>query len=351
MKTLFSVALLLLLASNTSFASEGQDRGGGDLCEKRIQDIRNDIASWIAKGGHNGLSLSNLAPAEYASLMLQAIGSTKISCVSPGDKGYPVQVNSTPKECRFDKKGVSAVITCDKSKFEGRSESDQYTLIHHEYAGISQLEKPDGDISNYWISRQISGYLADVVIKKLVVKDAHKANAPSVDLPFPSAADGWVLQPGDNRERSLILSDAIRKMKFKNCLIKNLAGENESLPNFRFVSKQGGDLDSYAFVADPTKWNGGATSWDYYVFFNRNLMQMQTVFLGTFSYQGAERNRPDASHSDYLSYIIQFDPTLKSVISVRLELLEIYKENSGTLFEPRELLKKRITRAVTCLAE
>lgn len=171
MKALILLTALLAIFPFAS-AKADKDRGGGDLCEQRIQDIRDDIVSWIQRDGHKGLSLGQWTPEDYSRSMNASTKVAKIRCVSPGDKGYPVEINGTPKECRFDKRGSSATVTCDKSKFESRSESDQYRLIHHEYAGIAQLEKADEDVSSYWISNQISGYLVDVKIKRLAVRSA-----------------------------------------------------------------------------------------------------------------------------------------------------------------------------------
>src|SRR5438045_3657410 len=64
--------------------SGGQDSGGGDLCEDRIQTIRDDIRSWIHAGGPRGLVLPPGLPAsEYSRRMLQQIGRAKIKCVGP----------------------------------------------------------------------------------------------------------------------------------------------------------------------------------------------------------------------------------------------------------------------------
>jgi hypothetical protein len=48
-------------------ANGGQGVGnGGDICEKRIQNIRDDIGSWIQKGGPEGLDLrAPLTVSEY----------------------------------------------------------------------------------------------------------------------------------------------------------------------------------------------------------------------------------------------------------------------------------------------
>ncbi|MDG0817191.1 hypothetical protein [Bdellovibrio svalbardensis] len=150
----------------------GMNSGGGDLCEDRIQVIREDLRKWILDGGPNGLKLpGGLTVAQYSDQMMAQIDSAKISCVGPNDRGFPIMIGKTPKVCRFDQADRGS-ITCDLSKFNATNESDQYVLIHHEYAGLAQIELPDQADSKYDTSNQISGFLEDVTIKKLVVKPA-----------------------------------------------------------------------------------------------------------------------------------------------------------------------------------
>ena len=92
--------------------------------------------------------------------MLNKIGSAKIKCVGHEDQGYPVKIGKTPKVCRFDSDQHQDQITCDYKKFLATNESDQYILVHHEYAGLAGIELPNADDSNYpilqpdyWLSR------------------------------------------------------------------------------------------------------------------------------------------------------------------------------------------------------
>lgn len=163
-----------IINSKVTVAKGSEGVGGGDLCEDRIQQIRDDIKSWIYAGGSADLRFSTLSmQSEYKASMLEAMASAKIQCVKPGDAGYPVQVNGTAKVCRFDKTSSVDLITCDYQAFldlNSMSESDQYILIHHEFAGLAGLENPNADVSTYFLSNQISGYLEDQIVKKLVVK-------------------------------------------------------------------------------------------------------------------------------------------------------------------------------------
>ena len=174
MKTFILICILLI--GNFSFAgSEGSEGvGGGDLCENQIKIIRDDLKQWIVKGGHQPLVLpQEISHADYGYRMLQSIEKTeKIKCVSPGDKAYPVEINGTPKVCKFVRTKDSSEIICDFKKFQSMNEAEQYILIHHEFAGISDIEKPIGDSSNYNVSNQITAFLEEKNVKRLVIKPA-----------------------------------------------------------------------------------------------------------------------------------------------------------------------------------
>lgn len=170
MKLLLNSMVLLLLSSKI-FASGSSVRGGGDPCEDGIKVIRNDLNSWITRGGSQYLELPSMVTfQQYSARMQEQIAIAKVRCVSPGNSGYPVEINGTAKVCRFDVANNDSQITCDFSKFQSLTESEQYVLIHHEYAGLAGIEPSNGDDSNYQISNQISAFLESVQVKKLVVK-------------------------------------------------------------------------------------------------------------------------------------------------------------------------------------
>ncbi|RYZ92293.1 MAG: hypothetical protein EOP06_04635 [Proteobacteria bacterium] len=178
------LAVFVSAVSLNTFA-DAQDRGGGDLCENRIQNITADIKNWISKGGAAGLNLpGGISHQQYSKLMTDASAELKINCVGTGDEGYPVEVSGTAKVCRFDRGQVEPTITCDLAKFSNISEADQYVLIHHEIAGIAGLEKPNDDSSVYEISNQISGYLEDHLVKRLAVKPAIALSACGRSTPI-----------------------------------------------------------------------------------------------------------------------------------------------------------------------
>lgn len=146
--------------SISAHAGGGVSIGGGDLCEDRIKVIGADLLDWIRQGGPDALNLpAGISVEQYSSKMIEVIQKTKIRCVGAHDLGYPVEVDGTPKTCRFDKRAHETRITCDFQKFRFLSVSDRYVLIHHEYAGLSGIEQPKGDDSTYEVSNQISEFL------------------------------------------------------------------------------------------------------------------------------------------------------------------------------------------------
>jgi hypothetical protein len=158
------VILGCLLISTLSYAGK-ESSGGGDMCEDRIKIVRDDIASWIQKGGPQGLKLpSDLTQAQYSSAMLDAISQAKVSCT-----GDVIMIGSAEKTCKnyFDH-GIPRVL-CNAKKLLSTDESLQYNLVHHEYAGLARIEVADGEDSDYSVSNQISGFLVDEVVKKLVI--------------------------------------------------------------------------------------------------------------------------------------------------------------------------------------
>lgn len=162
---------LTLLSMNTALAGHSEGNGG-DVCENRIKLIREDLSSWILRGGGDTLRLPpTTSAATYADLILANVKEASVSCV---DQELVVGGNSKTCVNFVDTSGKK--IVCNLSRFQTTSESDQYVLIHHEYAGLSGLEITTQGESDYSISNQISGSLEDQVVKKLVVR----SQAPSV---------------------------------------------------------------------------------------------------------------------------------------------------------------------------
>jgi hypothetical protein len=170
-KIIFLSFIMSMSLAHAKMGSEGV--GGGDLCEDRIKVVRDDIKTWIKGGGPAGLKLNNgMSVQQYSDSMLNSIGNAKIRCVNSGDEGYPVSVDGVAKVCRFDTNEKKSIITCDFNKFQAMKETTQYVLVHHEYAGLSQVEIPNGSDSDYSISNQLSAFVVNEVVKKLSIKPA-----------------------------------------------------------------------------------------------------------------------------------------------------------------------------------
>lgn len=181
MNSMYIFTGIFLVFSMISNAEASKDFGGGDLCENRINEIAIDIAAWIKAGGSSSLSFTEgVSLEQYNMNMLRAIESAKVHCVKQGDADYPINVGNAPKVCRFDQSPDEMQIKCDYEVFMNKnltSDSDQYLLIHHEYAGLAGVEVPEGEISTYKLSNQITEYLEEVLVKKLAVKPS-KDNKP-----------------------------------------------------------------------------------------------------------------------------------------------------------------------------
>lgn len=201
---------LLIIALSFNFVSANTGtRGGGDICENRIKIIRDDIKDWLNMGGADTLKLPpDLSVAEYKDLMLQQIQKAKIKCVGLGDQSFPVEIDGTPKVCRFDLSEDESVISCDFEKFQSMNESNQYVLVHHELAGLAQIELPNGADSYYAISNQLVSFLADVVIKKLVVRNEQKK---SYDCSLNEERLAKVANEGGTYLYNLVSQDLINK--------------------------------------------------------------------------------------------------------------------------------------------
>lgn len=181
--TLKTLSLSILLAMTHPFAAKaigGASPGGGDRCEERFKSVTEDIQKWIHEGGAQSLDFRAIPFAvtadTYSQAMLQQIAGARVTCVGPGDSGYPVQVNGSAKECLnfIDELGVSRIL-CDRAKFYSEmanpeNDTAQYRIVHHELASLAGLEIPNGDDSTYTLSKQITQFLEDQIVKRLAVR-------------------------------------------------------------------------------------------------------------------------------------------------------------------------------------
>jgi hypothetical protein len=171
------LGLTLTFSSPVYAAIGGDSGGGGDALEARVNEIRSDLLNWIEKGGAEGLVLPTyISYSDYVSKMSDILENKKVALSFTHED---VEVNGVEKTCRgsfyvkktfFSKKEANPQILCNISRFKETSESKQYSLIHHEYAGLVNIERNDGSASDYEISNQLTDYLEDSVVKKLAVK-------------------------------------------------------------------------------------------------------------------------------------------------------------------------------------
>lgn len=170
-KNLFVFTTVTFFAASTLLAGPGKS-GGGDECENQLKEIKKDFLAWIDEGGHKQLDLlERMTHENYSEKMKSEILQSQFSCVGPADKGYPVEVNGTPKVCKFQKTSSQSVFKCDFNKFLLLSTEQKYRKYHHELAGLIGLEVPSSkkpEESTYEISNQIS--LESVLVKKVKLK-------------------------------------------------------------------------------------------------------------------------------------------------------------------------------------
>jgi hypothetical protein len=163
----------LILSSVPAFAKMGTESGGGgDASEERVNEIRSDILSWINNGGAKGLSLPReLSYGEYVDKMTDILQPKKV-VVEFTEKD--VKVKEALKTCKgfIARTDSKSHILCNISRFKNTSESEQYKLIHHEYAGLVNVENNEEAASDYAVSSQITDFLQTQSVLRLAVKKA-----------------------------------------------------------------------------------------------------------------------------------------------------------------------------------
>lgn len=207
MKTLISSLIFVSsLFASSAFAGGpgggGFDHGnGGDMCEYRFSVIRDDLKSWILKGGAARLQLpADVTLENYVQTMLQKILLAKVSCVE--EKLF---IGKAEKTC-INFKGYDGIeqIQCNRDLFMATKDSDQYVLVHHEYAGLAGFEVNVAETSYYEISNQIAAYLEDTIVKKLAVRPAN------LKLKDPFSSDICKGEPISANDAARLMADGAR---------------------------------------------------------------------------------------------------------------------------------------------
>ncbi len=171
-KKIMALTCTFLVFSSTSVIAKmgTESGGGGDASEARVNEIRSDILKWINNEGAKGLYLpDDISYYEYASKMIEVLQPQKVIIGFTDEK---VIFDNAEKTCKsfIDNSSAEMHILCNISRFGNTSDSDQYKLIHHEYAGLVRIEKNDGAASDYNLSSQLTDFLAYETILKLAIK-------------------------------------------------------------------------------------------------------------------------------------------------------------------------------------
>lgn len=230
------MACMALIALAATSAAHAGDRvgNGGDICEDRIKIIRDDIRSWIERGGSEGLRLpAGLTLSRYDKGILGGISKATVSCTS-----RRIELDGAEKTCEnFVDSRHGPQLVCNAARFQATSQSDQYVLVHHEYAGLAGFEVNRGPSSDYSLSNQLTEYLKDEVVKKLAVRQAF---SPAPELSGGNSYETLkkafdTAGPAQVADIPL-LSEVLRKDSNIRCVIAKLPPDNETVPpNSRFA--------------------------------------------------------------------------------------------------------------------
>lgn len=181
----------LILSSVPAFAKMGTESGGGgDASEIRVDEIRADILNWINLDGPRGLVLpGELSYGEYVDKMTAILKEKKVA-VEFTDK--EVKVEGALKTCKgfTSDNNLKHHILCNISRFKNTPDSEQYKLIHHEYAGLVNVERNEGPVSDYVISSQITDFLSSQKVLKLSVKK-NQVEVPDLLIQVNNFADEY----------------------------------------------------------------------------------------------------------------------------------------------------------------
>lgn len=198
MKTM-NLFLILMMSSMIiplkAFAGQegGSSGGGGDSTEARVDEIRAEILKWINDGSSQNLNLpENISHDDYVKKMIPVLRpqAVTVSFVTSreeeatNDPELKVTVNGKKKTCRGF---ISAIdqkynILCNIERFNLTDESEQYSLIHHEYAGLVGIEQNVGAASDYRISSQLTFMLEDKTVKRLAIRSGSQSALTKMDL-------------------------------------------------------------------------------------------------------------------------------------------------------------------------
>jgi hypothetical protein len=164
--SLKNIFFLTILASQQLVYANAPDQNNltVDLAQKRFLQISNDISLWITNGGPNELQLpAGLTLDIYKAKMLQVLDSknTQVTFLET-----PVIVSGVEKTCanfllHDMTQQTQYQIQCNLKRFIANTDDENYSLVHHEYAGLAGIEVNQNSNSEYFISKQISEFLTN----------------------------------------------------------------------------------------------------------------------------------------------------------------------------------------------
>lgn len=267
---------------------------GGDSCENRFNLIREDLKNWILSKGSTRLTLpQGLDLNDYNRQMLEQISNAKMSC---SDK--TLTIGNAEKTCKnFLENGKQPRIECNVNRFIDTQETDQYVLVHHEFAGLAGFEINEGEKSQYFISNQITKYLENQIIRKLVVKE----------------------DPDKSQDIMNALDEALKESKFSNCnYISTVTSHYER---------------DYGWVTEGTRKLESKTKAFIDLYYPSYSLKMsngadQPALVGTYNYPPF---REDVS----IKFSIYTDKSGKRVDSIEVQLGNSSRVNIGTIINPQ----------------
>jgi hypothetical protein len=194
------IFILGLFLAPLAFAQH-EGNGGDVQCDAVIRKIVGNIEYWVENNGAEigPLNLSSThyptngvekarpySFKEYKESMLEVIKKPLYSsCVSPGDKNYPVAVGDASKICKSSIESDGFHLTCDSIKFLQLNKDLEIQQIHHEFAtNVEGLEPDSGPISTYKLSSQLGKYTVSVIERQLgLVSSSSEESSAEIVVP------------------------------------------------------------------------------------------------------------------------------------------------------------------------
>lgn len=205
---------MTLVYQSLSLAAGPGEGGGGDICEKKFNSVRNEIYSWIHRGGYLYLDLPDqIQFKNYKTQMLEKISLAKVSC-----NDEAIGENDPPCHTLTNARGASRII-CNSKMFLDTDSVEQFVQVHHQYASLAELEPTTGDkdLQNK-ISNQLRRFTVTEMITKLVIKPIKDGGIQKPVPPYVADNDKNLCKDGLCRLISLQLDN---QCKIKSVILNS----------------------------------------------------------------------------------------------------------------------------------